>query len=468
VGQLADLGNRILTLSGGEPTVRSDWPLIACAAVEAGITVNMVTNGQADPDRLSEQARATGLANVAVSLDGLRETHDSIRKKGSFERTSATIRRLSLAGIWVDVMFTVNRRNISELEAVYWLASELGARRIRVQIGKPMGNQTHRDDLTLQPVQLLTLMPLLGRLARAKGPIVRVGDSVGYYSREERLLRGDCSAQGHWTGCYAGCQTVGIQSDGGIKGCLSLQPRAGEPDRFVEGNVRERPLAEIWNAPGAFSFNRDFHVEQLSGACRKCTHARLCRGGASCVSHAFTGQLGCDPMCYYRVCGKADQARRVWPLSAAAAAAAVIMSLGGCAADEDDGSGSGDTTGATDSGTGDAGGSSDDGATDDGGTGGTGGGTTTGSTSGGTSTGTGGTGTGGTGTGGTGTTGETGTETTTAGTGSATSTGSFDCEQVDCYAEYGAIPPDVFQFCCCEGVDCDADYGVAPPPGCCP
>jgi radical SAM protein with 4Fe4S-binding SPASM domain len=463
--------------------VRSDWPVLARAAVEAGITINMVTNGQADPDRLARDALDAGLANVAVSLDGLRDTHDSIRKTGSFERTCTTIRRLSQAGIWVDVMFTVNRRNISELEAVYRLTRELGARRLRVQIGKPMGNQTHRDDLTLQPVQLLTLMPLLGRLAKAKGPTVRVGDSVGYYSPEERLLRGDTSAQGHWTGCYAGCQTVGIQADGGVKGCLSLQPRDGEPDRFVEGNVRERSLAEIWHAAGAFAYNRDFHVEQLSGACRQCTHARLCRGGASCVSNAYTGKLGCDPMCYYRVCGEAGQPRRVWPLSAAAAAAAVLMSLGGCAGDEADGSGSGDTTGATDSGTGDSGGGSDDGATDDGGTGGTGGGTTTGDTSGGTSsgtggtgtggtgtegTGTGGTGTGGTGTGGTGTTGETGTETTTGGTTTGMSTGSFDCQQVDCYAEYGMYPPDLFWACCCEGVDCEADYGVAPPPGCCP
>jgi radical SAM protein with 4Fe4S-binding SPASM domain len=472
VGQLARLGNRLITLSGGEPTVRSDWPVIGRAAVDAGITVNMVTNGQADPDRLAEQTREAGLANVAVSLDGLRATHDSIRRTGSFDRTTATIRKLTLAGIWVDVMFTVNRRNISELEAVYRLARELGARRLRVQIGKPMGNQTHRDDLTLQPVQLLTLLPLLGRLAKAKGPTVRVGDSVGYYSREERLLRGDCSAQGHWTGCYAGCQTIGIQSDGGIKGCLSLQPRAGEPDRFVEGNVRERPLAEIWHAPDAFAYNRAFHVDQLSGACRQCTHARICRGGANCVSHAYTGKLGCDPMCYYRVCEQGDHARRVWPLSAAAAAAAVIMGLGGCAAD-DDGSGSDDETGATDSETGDTGGDTGDGATDDGGTGGTDGGTTGGDTSGGTSTGTGGTGTGGTGTGGTGTggtdtTGGTGTETSTGGTGTVTPTGSFDCEQVDCYAEYGAIPPDVFQYCCCEGVDCNADYGDPPPPGCCP
>jgi len=100
VVQLRDLGGRLLTLSGGEPTVRKDWPVIARAAVEAGFVVNMVTNGQADPDDLTHEVGETGLANVAVSLDGLRDTHDSIRKQGSFDRATATIQRMAAAGIW--------------------------------------------------------------------------------------------------------------------------------------------------------------------------------------------------------------------------------------------------------------------------------------------------------------------------------------------------------------------------------
>jgi len=451
VAQLRELGGRLLTLSGGEPTVRKDWPVIARAAVDAGFVVNMVTNGQADPDDLALKVGETGLANVAVSLDGLRHTHDSIRKKGSFDRATAAIQRMAAAGIWVDVMFTANRRNLSELDAVYRLTWELGARRLRVQLGKPMGNQTNRDDLTLRPVQLLTLLPTLGRLAAAKGPIVRVGDSVGYYSNEERLLRGDRCSPGHWTGCSAGCRSIGIQSDGGIKGCLSLQPRADEADPFVEGNVRQRRLAEIWKDPKAFAYNRHFDIDQLTGACRKCTHARICRGGARCVAHAYTGSFGCDPMCYYRVCERGDRARRVWPLSAAAAAAALFVGLGaGCADRNSD---------------------------DDTGTGGTGG--TTGSDTGGTGASTGGDGTGGDSGGTGGGTGGSGETTDTGGTGSGATTGTgTGCDQVDCSAvppedvwsccceslSCGPVSPADFWACCCEDVICDTpDYAALPP-----
>lgn len=111
-------------------------------------------------------------------------------------------------------MYTVNRWNLTELPALWERARDLGVRGFRVQLDKPMGNQTGRSDLTLAPVQLLTLLPTLGRLAQRQGPLVRIGDSVGYFSPEERLLRGRSSAQGRWTGCYAGIRAIGLEADG--------------------------------------------------------------------------------------------------------------------------------------------------------------------------------------------------------------------------------------------------------------
>lgn len=39
----------------------------------------------------------------------------------------------------------------------------------------------------------------------------------------------------------AGCKAVAIESNGDVKGCLSLQN-----ERFIEGNIRERSLKDIW------------------------------------------------------------------------------------------------------------------------------------------------------------------------------------------------------------------------------
>lgn len=102
VAQLARLGTRLLTLSGGEPTLRHDWPELARAAVAAGLTVNLVSNGQGDGQRLADLAREVGLANVAISIDGLAATHDALRTPGAFARAEATDRQLVASGLWVE------------------------------------------------------------------------------------------------------------------------------------------------------------------------------------------------------------------------------------------------------------------------------------------------------------------------------------------------------------------------------
>lgn len=56
-------------------------------------------------------------------------------------------------------------------------------------------------------------------------------------------------------------------------------------DSFIEGNLREKSLEEIWNNPHAFSYNRDFNEDMLSGKCRQCEYKKRCAGG--CRSYNF-------------------------------------------------------------------------------------------------------------------------------------------------------------------------------------
>ena len=98
-----------------------------------------------------------------------------------------------------------------------------------------------------------------------------------------------------WRGCPAGLLTFGVQSDGGIKGCLST------PDSLVEGNVREKSIVEIWNDPNSFSYNRRFKIEALGEYCKGCKFGESCMGGCTSKSTAITGKLHNDPWCFYRL-----------------------------------------------------------------------------------------------------------------------------------------------------------------------
>ena len=76
--------------------------------------------------------------------------------------------------------------------------------------------------------------------------------SLGYFGPNERTLRYRQKVK-HFKGCAAGTRTLGIESNGNVKGCLSILPGCGAREGdYVEGNLRETSLVEIWNRPGAF------------------------------------------------------------------------------------------------------------------------------------------------------------------------------------------------------------------------
>ncbi len=345
--QLADLGCELVTLSGGEPTLRKGWDRIARALVDRGIYTNMVTNGvyprAGGAAAVAERARAAGMCNVAVSVDGPRAVHDRVRGEGAFDATLASARAFRDAGLPVSVLTTVSRLNLGQLEAVREVAIDAGARQWRLQLAKPMGRMGDHAELMIKPTDLLGLVPRLARLKQAGGIELRVGDSIGYYGPYDKVLRGRGWRGGRrecWQGCQAGMHAIGIEADGGVKGCLSLQAKWGDRDPFVEGNVRERTLDEIWHAPGVFAFNRDSGQAQLTGGCARCRYGAICRGGARCVSSAVNGTVTDDPYCYHRVAteARADDPRRAPCL----ATATLAMSMAACV---DGGGGSADTDG---------------------------------------------------------------------------------------------------------------------------
>ncbi len=336
--QLADQGCELVTLSGGEPTLRKGWDRIARALADRGVYVNMVTNGvyrsEAVGRDIAARARDAGMCNIAVSLDGPRNVHEILRGPGTFDRTLEGVGYFREAGLPVAVLTTVSRLNLPLLEQVREIAIDAGAKQWRLQLAKPMGRMDDLRDLVIDPTDLLDLVPRLARMKKAGRINLRVGDSIGYYGPHDKVLRGRGWRGGRqecWQGCQAGMQAIGIEADGGVKGCLSLQAKWGESDPFVEASLREHTLDEIWHAPGIFPFNRDFSVDQLTGGCAPCRHAALCRGGARCVSSAVNGTVTDDPYCYYRVASerRALEIQRR-PPSTCVAAAALALSIAAC------------------------------------------------------------------------------------------------------------------------------------------
>lgn len=300
--ELADMGLKFLTLGGGEPLMRKDWALIAQTLVERKVTVGMVTNGTLWTEAITKTAKTVGLESVAFSVDGLEANDDYIRRsEGHFRKALEAFDICAKVGLKCSVVTTITRRNLPELEGMREVLASHGVLRWQLQLGTPTGNMADHPDLVLKPEDMLTIVPLIARMCRDKQkPKVYPGHDIGYFGDTEEDLRPPTDPIPFWLGCSAGCSVIGIESNGNIKGCLSLPSSMEKVDAFVEGNVRRTPLLEIWNRKGAFAYNRDFTPEALSGFCKTCEYGEICRGGCTWLGFATSGMKRDNPYCYYR------------------------------------------------------------------------------------------------------------------------------------------------------------------------
>jgi len=98
---------------------------------------------------------------------------------------------------------------------------------------------------------------------------------------------------------------LGIESDGAVKGCPSLQTA-----HYVGGNLRQKRLREIWESTPELAFARNRTREDLWGFCRECPFAATCLGGCSFTAHALLGRPGNNPYCHFRARKFAERGER--------------------------------------------------------------------------------------------------------------------------------------------------------------
>jgi radical SAM protein with 4Fe4S-binding SPASM domain len=300
--ELAALGCRRVTLSGGEPTLNPDWDRIGKRLADHCIKVNLISNGWHWNETHVARAKAAGFCGAAFSLDGFEREHDEFRQPGSFARVVSAIEACVAGGLPVAVNTTVNRLNQRSLRELRDFIRDKGAFSMQIQLATPSGNMDSHRDLVVDPADLVWLVPDIAALCRQNtNKFFAVGaDDIGYYGMPEQGLRDTGGELPFWIGCRAGCQVVGIESSGNVKGCLSLPSSMHGERRFVEGNLREKSLAEIWQADDAFAYNRQYSEASLTGFCRVCRYRDFCRGGCTWTVYCNTLQGGeGNPFCFY-------------------------------------------------------------------------------------------------------------------------------------------------------------------------
>jgi len=275
--QLIDLGCQRVSLIGGEVFMRDDWTTIVKCLTDGGVKVSIITNGYLFSENMISQLKKLNVESVAISVDGAQEIHDSFRHKGSFGRAIKAIDVLTENHIPVSVISTLHSKNVSCLDELYGVLKQKRIFAWQLQACSPMGNALEGFSTEIDFSQVIRFVE--EHLGNSPF-VIGIADNIGYYVESEGVLRGNTSGKAVFNGCRAGLTSIGIDSVGNVRGCESMYDAV-----FIEGNLRKDTLAEIWNNPNSFSYNRKFSMENLQGKCRHCEYATKCAGG--CRSYNY-------------------------------------------------------------------------------------------------------------------------------------------------------------------------------------
>lgn len=230
-------GYEVVSLSGGEPLVYDGLGTVVRSAKEVGFRVTMITNGLLVGER--NASILSELDGIAISFDGLAETHDAIRARaGAFDRACAALRQLSAEGRPVAAAISVTREAIPELpDLAYHLVAQ-GARALQIRPVARAGRATSMSPEALGDANdRARLFLVTVALAQELEPDVRVHCDL-------------VPAQGLWHEREA-------------------------YDGLMEGGVAALPLAELVNPlvitaegrlkPIAYDFDPRFDLASLEG-----------------------------------------------------------------------------------------------------------------------------------------------------------------------------------------------------------
>ncbi|MFX0002024.1 MAG: radical SAM protein [Candidatus Hodarchaeota archaeon] len=269
VNELHSCGYKGVALMGGEPLIREDWYSIAKEVKKYKMDLSIVTNGLNVLNHI-QKLKKLNVDCVSLSLDGgTPETHDYLRGiKGAYDKTLNAMKILKKEKLPVSIITAVNKKNLKEVDLIKNLILDRNMS-WQIQLAVPIGR--FPKDLMISREEYYALAMFIAinvkKYSYRRLPVIGA-HCFGYFSRFIPNL-----GLAPWIGCQAGYSVLGIQSNGNIKGCLTLS------DKFIEGNIRNQPLKQILSNPQAFNYNRNFTKESLHGYCKSCDMVNECKGG---------------------------------------------------------------------------------------------------------------------------------------------------------------------------------------------
>ena len=251
--------------TGGEALLRDDLERVGMELYRREYPWGVVTNGFLLDERRLESLMASGMHSITVSLDGMEEDHNWIRRhEQSFARASEAIRLLAKRKdlLW-DVVTCVNPKNYKHLRDIKDGLTEMGVPAWRLFSIFPMGRAARDPELQLTDEQFRGLLDFI-KESREGGSAINVSYACeGFLGDYEQRVRD------YFFYCRSGVEVASIRCDGAISGCTSVR------SHMDQGNIYRDDFWDVWQ--NRFQVMRDRRWAK-KGMCGDCKVWRYCEG----------------------------------------------------------------------------------------------------------------------------------------------------------------------------------------------
>lgn len=298
--EIAETGEPIVILTGGEPLLREDIFELARHGTERGLRMVMATNGTLLTPAITSRMESNGIRRVSISLDGATaESHDRFRQvPGAFDGALAGVKALRRAGVEFQINTTVTRHNLDEVPALLDMAVALGAAAHHLFLLVPTGRAR---DLVNQEIEAVEYERLLRWFYRMRDQVplhLKATCAPHYY----RILRQEARARGEKVtfetygldavtrGCLCGTAFCFIGHDGIVQPCGYLELNCGD--------LKTSSFGEVWEGSDVFQRLRDF--DAYEGKCGRCEYLRVCGGCRARAFEATGNYMAEEPLCAYQ------------------------------------------------------------------------------------------------------------------------------------------------------------------------
>jgi SynChlorMet cassette radical SAM/SPASM protein ScmF len=218
---------------------------------------------------------------ISVSLDGAdAQTHEWVRGvEGCFEAAMAGIRNLVAAGVRPQVIMTLMRRNVDQIEAVVRLSESLGCSSVKFNIVQPTarGVKMHEAGETLSIREIV-------RLGERVENELSAGTMLPLHYSHPVAFRPLGTMYGREGSGCSKCDVhriLGVLADGTYALC-----GIGEtvPELNFGHSLRDL-LVDVWNANSVLREIRQGLPQRLEGVCGDCLMKGVCLG--SCIAQNY-------------------------------------------------------------------------------------------------------------------------------------------------------------------------------------